>query len=113
MLSMQASPSTALWQDQAWVRKYPCNQSYDGFVSLEQSPFWIDSFRGSWDTQSDSAELKLDILAVHNQSLLTCEEIDVSLFETSLNFQTLGYSVGQLRNFRSNCPLPITDTLTP
>ncbi|KAF5229287.1 hypothetical protein FANTH_14277 [Fusarium anthophilum] len=42
-----------------------------------------------------------------------CEEIDVSSLRSSIDFQALGRSVGKLENFSSNCPLPITNTLTP
>ncbi|CZR37416.1 uncharacterized protein FPRO_02324 [Fusarium proliferatum ET1] len=104
-----------IWQSKPWIRKYPCSRGYQGIGSIEINPFWIDSFRGSWtiDAESRSASLELNILAVHNASLMSCEDIDVSSLRNSIDFQVLGRSVGKLENFSNNCPLPITDSLTP
>ncbi|KAF4957873.1 hypothetical protein FSARC_11169 [Fusarium sarcochroum] len=112
-LILHTLPSTAVWQDNPWVRKYSCGQALQNSPARELRPFRIDSFRGWWDTQSDPTELRLDILAVHNTSLLTCQDIDVSALEASIVFQVLGHSVGQLKHFSNKCPLPITNTLTP
>lgn len=65
------------------------------------------------DSERNSATLEVNILAVHNASLMSCENIDVSSLRNSIDFQDLGRSVGKLENFSNNCPLPITDTLTP
>ncbi|RBR16405.1 hypothetical protein FVER53590_27541 [Fusarium verticillioides] len=104
-----------IWESKPWIRKYPCSRGYQGIGSIEINPFWIDSFRGSWNTdaESRSASLELNILAVHNASLMSCQDIDVSSLKNSIDFQVLGHSVGKLENFSSNCPLPITDALTP
>lgn len=116
-LLSETLPASAeqIWQSKPWIRKYPCSRGYQGIPSIEITPFWIDSFRGSWtiDAESRSASLELNILAVHNASLMNCEDIDVSSLRKSIDFQVLGRSVGKLENFSSNCHLPITDTLTP
>ncbi|KAJ4086985.1 hypothetical protein NW769_013816, partial [Fusarium oxysporum] len=116
-LLSESLPASAeqIWQSKPWIRKYPCSRGYQGIGSIEINPFWIDSFRGSWniDAEKSSATLELDILAVHNASLMSCEDIDVPSLRNSIDFQVLGRLVGKLENFSSNCPLPITDTLTP
>jgi hypothetical protein len=116
-LLSQTLPASAeqIWQSKPWIRKYPCSRGYQGIGPIEITPFWIDSFRGSWnmDSERNSATLEVNILAVHNASLMSCENIDVSSLRNSIDFQVLGRSVGKLENFSNNCPLPITDTLTP
>jgi hypothetical protein len=113
IINLEILSAEALWQDKAWVRKYPCGQVSQGPPLLESTPFWIDSFRGSWDTTKDLKKLELDVLAVHNGSLISCEEIDIFSLEKALEFQVLGYSVGQLEHLSSNCPLSVTQSLSP
>ncbi|KAF4334297.1 hypothetical protein FBEOM_11882 [Fusarium beomiforme] len=102
-----------VWQYKPWVRKYLCGRG--GFTSMESTPFWIAGFYGSWntDTERGTAHLEMDILAVHNASLMSCQDIDVSSLRNSIDFQVLGRSVGRLEEFESKCPLPVTDALTP
>ncbi|KAE8391728.1 hypothetical protein BDV23DRAFT_193075 [Aspergillus alliaceus] len=87
----------------AWVRKFRCgaSQAYDG-------PFRIDSLRGKLNDNV----LSLAILGVHNVSQFSCDNLNVTGFE-GLRFHVLGYLVGHLVSFNHQCPLPITDTLTP
>lgn len=114
ILGLQVLSTEAAWNERSWVRKYPCDElPPPGFPSLDSTPFWIDSFRGLWESQEDLAVLKLDILAVYNQRLISCKDINVPLLESSLEFQALGQPVGHLKQFESHCPLPITDALTP
>lgn len=105
----------AAWQDKAWVRKYPCGDSHGSSPELEvdNGAFWIDSLRGTWNNLGDSAEMELNILAVHNERLISCKDVDLLSFQNSLEFQSLGQQVGQLQHMQSHCPLPITDALTP
>ena len=76
-------------------------------------PFRLDSFRGTWTNLGDSARLEVDMLAVNTLYLVSCEDIDTQALEDSLEFQSLGHAAGQLNHFRAECPLPITDDLTP
>ncbi|OGM44070.1 hypothetical protein ABOM_007299 [Aspergillus bombycis] len=95
----------------AWVRKYPCDSSRSS-VSGE-SPFWIDSLRGSFDTFDGSTSLSLSILGVHNESQFTCNDLNLTGLDTELRFHVLGFPVGKVEHFQSQCPLTITEALTP
>ncbi|THC97519.1 hypothetical protein EYZ11_002999 [Aspergillus tanneri] len=75
--------------------------------------FRVDSIRGTFDTSDSSTVLSLAVLGVYNTSRFACDDLNLTGLETSLRFHVLGYPVGQLESFRSECPLPITDTLTP
>ena len=96
----------------AWIRKYPCGAWRPDFPS-SRTPFWIDSIRGGLNAVGDSTELLVSILGVHNVSLFDCQDVDLVRFEDSLAFHVLGHPVGRLGEFKSQCPLPITNTLTP
>jgi hypothetical protein len=95
----------------AWVRKFRCGSSHPSAPS--DSPFWIDSLHGTFDTFDASIVLSLSLLGVHNQSRFSCNDLNLTGFETDLRFHVLGLPVGQVEAFRSQCPLPITETLTP
>ncbi|KAB8262961.1 hypothetical protein BDV32DRAFT_136365 [Aspergillus pseudonomiae] len=95
----------------AWVRKYHCDSSRSS-VSGE-SPFWIDSLRGSFDTFDGSTLLSLSILGVHNESQFTCNDLNLTGLDTESRFNVLGFPVGKVENFESQCPLTITEALTP
>lgn len=96
----------------AWIPTHICGAVDSDFPS-ELSPFWINSIVGMWIGEGNSAKLDLHILATHNTSLISCDGIDISLFEKSLEFQVLGYPVGELECFWSECPLPHTERLSP
>ncbi|KAF4760844.1 hypothetical protein HAV15_008243 [Penicillium sp. str.  len=116
---MQLRPVSHIWVflsaliicQAAWVRKFPCgsNEKYD---SLE-SPFRIDSLHGTLETFDDSTVLSLSILAIHDVEYFKCSDLDLPRLEDSLGFHALGVPTGVVLNFSSNCPLPITTTLTP
>lgn len=114
VLGQQVLLTDAAWSDRAWVRKYPCPGSaplqIDG---LAAKPFRLDSFRGTWTNLGDSARLEVDMLAVNILHLVSCQDIDTLALEDSLEFESLGHPAGQLKHFRADCPLPITDDLTP
>ncbi|KAA8646489.1 uncharacterized protein ATNIH1004_007922 [Aspergillus tanneri] len=93
----------------AWVRKYQC----DSVSIYPHEKFRVDSIRGTFDTSDSSTVLSLAVLGVYNTSRFACDDLNLTGLETSLRFHVLGYPVGQLESFRSECPLPITDTLTP
>lgn len=95
----------------AWVKKSRCGSSHPSAPS--DSPFWIDSLHGTFDTFDASIVLSLSLLGVHNQSRFSCNDLNLTGFETDLRFHVLGLPVGQVDAFRSQCPLPITETLTP
>ncbi|KAF4996997.1 hypothetical protein FGRMN_4137 [Fusarium graminum] len=106
-----SSAEEFIWSDQAWVPTRPCGK-VDPHFPTEASPFWIGPFVGMWDVEGDAAELELHILAAHNTSLITCDEVDVSLLERSTAFEVLGYHVGRKERFWSTCPLPNTERLS-
>lgn len=95
----------------AWVRKYHCDSSRSSVPG--ESPFWIDSFRGSFDTFDGSTSLSLSILGVHNESQFTCGDLNLTGLDTALRFHVLGFPVGKVEHYESQCPLPPTDPLIP
>lgn len=111
--ALQVLASGSVGLNDAWIRKYPCGPDDPEFPSLDTTPFWIDSFRGVWTNHDRTSELRMGVLAVHNKTLFDCEDVDVQRLEDSLDFELLGRSVGRLEDFWVECPLPITDTLTP
>jgi hypothetical protein len=95
----------------AWVSKFPCGSS-DKYNPLE-SPFRIDSLHGTLETFDRSTVLSLSILAIHDTARFECSNLDLPGLESSLHFHALGIPIGGVMNFSNNCPLPITNTLTP
>jgi hypothetical protein len=95
----------------AWVRKFQCGSSY--LSGPVDSYFWIDSLRGTFNTSNASPVLSLSLLGVHSASEFTCNDLNLTEFETDLQFHVLGLPVGQVDSFTSQCPLPITEALTP
>ncbi|KAE8373720.1 hypothetical protein BDV26DRAFT_284909 [Aspergillus bertholletiae] len=95
----------------AWVRKYHCDSSRSSIPG--ESPFWIDSLRGSFDTFDGLTLLSLSILGVHNESQFTCNDLNLTGLDTELRFHVLGFPVGKVEHYQSQCPLPITEALTP
>ncbi|KAE8416280.1 hypothetical protein BDV36DRAFT_208137 [Aspergillus pseudocaelatus] len=95
----------------AWVRKYHCDSSRSSVPG--ESPFWIDSLRGSFDTFDGSTSLSLSILGVHNESQFTCNDLNLTGLDTELRFHVLGFPVGKVEHYESQCPLPPTDPLIP
>jgi hypothetical protein len=95
----------------AWVRKFRCGSTHSS--GSADSPFWIDSLRGTFDTSDASPVLSLSLLGVHNASEFTCNDLNLTDFVTHLRFHVLGLPVGQVDSFTSQCPLPITEALTP
>ena len=91
-----------------WVSRYQCGSSELG--DPLDKPFRIDSLRGSLES---SPILSLSILAIHNTTEVTCSDLDLPLLESSFQFHVLGIPVGHIEGFDSECPLPITNTLTP
>ncbi|KAL4924716.1 uncharacterized protein BDV17DRAFT_300878 [Aspergillus undulatus] len=85
----------------AWVRNFPCG-SQSGFLQVPDTPFRIDSFHGGLNTFDGSTTLSLSILGVHNESQFMCDYLDLTNFKDHF-----------LKHFKSRCPLPITDALTP
>lgn len=96
----------------AWVSHYPCGPYRPNFPSHD-TPFWITRVLGAFNTLGDVTELSLSFLAVYNISTFQCERLDLSGLEESVMFHVLGRPVGQLAHLKSECPLPITETLTP
>jgi hypothetical protein len=92
-----------------WVSRYQCGSSELRVHPLDK-PFRIDSLHGSLES---SPTLSLSILAVHNTTEVTCSDVDLPLLESSFQFHVLGIPVGHIESFKSECPLPITNTLTP
>ncbi|KAL3451741.1 hypothetical protein BJX65DRAFT_268512 [Aspergillus insuetus] len=95
----------------AWVRKFPCNARRLEF--WPERPFWVDSLHGEFITSGESPALSISMLGVHNTSQLNCTDIDLDGLQTDLHLHVLGHPVGELYSFHTECPLPITDDLTP
>ena len=95
-----------------WVSRYQCGSSelVGPLGDPLDKPFRIDSLRGSLES---SPILSLSILAIHNTTEVTCSDLDLPLLESSFQFHVLGIPVGHIEGFDSECPLPITNTLTP
>ncbi|KAJ5589185.1 hypothetical protein N7537_011863 [Penicillium hordei] len=91
-----------------WVSKFQCGSSE--LRDPRDTPFRIDSLRGKFESPTI---FSLSILAIHNTTYFTCSNLDLPLLETSFRFHVLGIPVGQMESFHSECPLPITETLTP
>lgn len=101
------------WVRNAWIRKYRCDGHSWTHVTFGTTPFWIDSLRGQLDTVNGSTQLSLSILAVHDTALFSCDELDLTALERSLQLKVLGKYTGQTVRLKSICPLPITPDLTP
>lgn len=95
----------------AWVRKFQCGSSPS--IAQSDSSFRIDSLRGNLDTFDRWTVLSLSILAVHDKTEFACNNLNLTALETDLRFHVLGYPVGHVEHFRSQCPLPTTAALTP
>ncbi|KAJ5384703.1 hypothetical protein N7517_002614 [Penicillium concentricum] len=91
-----------------WISKFQCGSSE--LRDPRDTPFRIDSLRGKFESPTI---FSLSILAIHNTTYFTCSNIDLPLRETSFRFHVLGIPVGHMESFHSQCPLPITETLTP
>ncbi|KAL4768025.1 hypothetical protein BDW60DRAFT_211414 [Aspergillus nidulans var. acristatus] len=95
----------------AWVRKYPCESA--GLRPLEK-PFWIDSLHGKLHASDElTSSLALSILGVYDQSKFNCSDLDLASFKRNTQLHVLSYPVGHLESFHSQCPLPVSDSLTP
>ncbi|KAI9045908.1 uncharacterized protein KD926_005851 [Aspergillus affinis] len=95
----------------AWVRKFHCASSQP--TDPAEKAFRIDSLHGSFDTVDSPTRFILSILGVHNVSKFTCNDLDLTGIGDSAQLHVLGHPVGSVEYIRSECPLPITDTLTP
>ncbi|KAJ5200303.1 TRP-like family [Penicillium cf. griseofulvum] len=95
----------------AFVRKFECS-STETFNALD-GPFRVESLHGTLGKIDNSTVLSLSILAIHDTARFTCSDLDLAWLEASLRFHVLGIPVGHVKNFSTNCPLPITKTLTP
>ncbi|CAG8900264.1 unnamed protein product [Penicillium egyptiacum] len=91
-----------------WVSKFQCDSSE--LHEPWDTPFRIDSLRGKFESPTI---FSLSILAIHNTTHFTCSDLDLPLLETSFRFHVLGIPIGHIESFNSECPLPITETLTP
>lgn len=95
----------------AWVRKYFCAGSQP--IDPAEKAFRVDSLHGVFDTLDGSTRLTLSILGVHNVSRFSCSDLDLSGLGHAARLNVLGHSAGHVDRVRTECPLPITDTLTP
>ncbi|KXG47685.1 TRP-like family [Penicillium griseofulvum] len=95
----------------AWVRKFGCCSTET--CNPLDGPFRVDNLHGTLEEFDNSAVLSLSILAIHDTARFTCSDLDLAWLEASLHFNVLGIPVGHVKNFSSNCPLPITKYLTP
>ncbi|KAK1144954.1 hypothetical protein N8T08_004669 [Aspergillus melleus] len=95
----------------AWVRKFHCASSQS--TDPAEKAFRIDSLHGSFDTVDSPTRFILSILGVHNVSRFGCSDLESAGIGDSARFHVLGHPVGSVEHVTSECPLPITDTLTP
>ncbi|PLB52229.1 hypothetical protein P170DRAFT_507076 [Aspergillus steynii IBT 23096] len=95
----------------AWVSKFYCASSQP--TDPAEKDFRVDSLHGFFDTLDSSTRLRLSILGVHNVSQFSCSDLDLAGLGDAARLHVLGHPVGHVEHVRSDCPLPITDTLTP